>query len=241
MPNPSRTGQAIYDLAATKKGQAYSHIPPAPKDNPAWIGPWDCAELVSWTVYQLTGKLYGCISDQARPAVADAYSGAWMRDVQDATLTRATQAHAMQVPGTILIRKPTLNAMGHVAIADGKGGTIEAAGKRLGVTDQLKVTNRLWDAFALIPGVTYASPSTASGGSAHQIRQPLWLTLKTRNLKGPAVLRLQKALVKSGFDPGVIDGVYGPHTHAAVLAFQAQSGLVVDGWVGPSTASALGI
>lgn len=38
-----------------------------------------------------------------------------------------------------------------------------------------------------------------------------------------------------------IDGVYGPTTHAAVLAFQKANNLVADGIVGPKTLAVLGL
>ena len=44
-----------------------------------------------------------------------------------------------------------------------------------------------------------------------------------------------------GVDPGKIDGEYGPHTVAAVEAFQAMNRLVADGICGPLTAKKLGI
>lgn len=53
------------------------------------------------------------------------------------------------------------------------------------------------------------------------------------------VAELQKQLHHLGFDPGVIDGVWGRRTQAAVRAFQAKHGLVVDGIVGPKTFKAL--
>jgi peptidoglycan hydrolase-like protein with peptidoglycan-binding domain len=58
---------------------------------------------------------------------------------------------------------------------------------------------------------------------------------------GPSVVVLQTALRNSGFDPGPIDGIFGPMTHAAVIAFQQSKGLVVDGIVGPKTWAALGV
>jgi uncharacterized protein (TIGR02594 family) len=51
---------------------------------------------------------------------------------------------------------------------------------------------------------------------------------------------LQQALFARGFDPGPIDGVMGRRTIAAIKAFQAQAGLVVDGIAGPVTRAALG-
>jgi peptidoglycan hydrolase-like protein with peptidoglycan-binding domain len=48
-------------------------------------------------------------------------------------------------------------------------------------------------------------------------------------------------LAARGFDPGPIDGDFGYNTEAAVAAFQATKGLVVDGQVGTQTASALGV
>lgn len=46
---------------------------------------------------------------------------------------------------------------------------------------------------------------------------------------------LQVALTVIGFDPGRVDGRYGPGTRRAVKAFQTTAGLTVDGLVGPET------
>ncbi|MFM7427445.1 MAG: peptidoglycan-binding domain-containing protein [Elainella sp.] len=51
---------------------------------------------------------------------------------------------------------------------------------------------------------------------------------------------IQSALNYAGFHI-YVDGVYGPETHHAVVAFQLAVGLVPDGIVGPATASALGL
>lgn len=50
----------------------------------------------------------------------------------------------------------------------------------------------------------------------------------------------QGALDKLGYSPGPIDGIFGPKTLAAVLAFQTDHGLLVDGIVGRFTRAALG-
>lgn len=46
---------------------------------------------------------------------------------------------------------------------------------------------------------------------------------------------IQHELARKGFDPGVIDGIWGRRTERAVRAFQAAHGLVIDGIVGPIT------
>jgi peptidoglycan hydrolase-like protein with peptidoglycan-binding domain len=58
---------------------------------------------------------------------------------------------------------------------------------------------------------------------------------------GDDVRTLQDALRNAGFDPGASDGDFGPMTDAALRAFQAANGLVVDGVAGPATCGALGI
>jgi peptidoglycan L-alanyl-D-glutamate endopeptidase CwlK len=65
-------------------------------------------------------------------------------------------------------------------------------------------------------------------------------TLK-RGARGADVKRLQRELEKRGFPCGGVDGDFGTATEAAVMAFQAGEGLLVDGVVGPRTLEALGL
>lgn len=58
---------------------------------------------------------------------------------------------------------------------------------------------------------------------------------------GSAVVKLQGLLKTKGFYKGNIDGIFGPLTKSAVLAFQGAMGLVQDGIVGRKTWGALGV
>lgn len=50
---------------------------------------------------------------------------------------------------------------------------------------------------------------------------------------------VQSALAKLGYNPGPIDGIFGPLTVLAIKSFQASHGLDVDGIFGPRTRAAL--
>lgn len=56
---------------------------------------------------------------------------------------------------------------------------------------------------------------------------------------GPEVEMLQRILLSIGYDPGPIDGIFGPLTQMAVMQFQMDNGLVPDGIVGPKTYAVL--
>ena len=58
---------------------------------------------------------------------------------------------------------------------------------------------------------------------------------------GSEVFALQQALERNGFNPGPIDGEYGPQTSAAVEQFQSVYDLPVTGVAGPQTLDILGL
>ncbi len=58
-------------------------------------------------------------------------------------------------------------------------------------------------------------------------------------LRGDDVAVLQRRLSELGFQYGRVDGIFGPDTESAVLAFQRNTGLVTDGVVGPDVVAQL--
>ena len=228
------TGDGILARARAHIGEKYEHGI-APKDDPDWKGPWDCAEFASWLVFQESGVLYGCPDDVA-PAKSDAYTGRWQEDSARKGL-RIPVEQAAATPGAMLLRyPPSGGGMGHIAVSDGRGGTVEAMGRRYGVLKG-QVAGRRWDTGVLVPGVDYAA-------SGRRVPTPGPAVLFARNLPnmgGEAVKAIQRALKAKGFDPSGIDGDFGEATAQAVQAFQEAQGLVPDGEVGPETAKLLGV
>ena len=53
------------------------------------------------------------------------------------------------------------------------------------------------------------------------------------------IKQIQALLTYLGYNPGTVDGINGPNTMAAVLAFQKQESLEQDGKPGPATQSSL--
>lgn len=228
-------GEALLALAAQHVGERYVFGAAVPKDNAAWKGPWDCAEFASWCLFQASGKLFGC-SQTKNPSTADAFSGFWRADAER-TGSTVPIVVAKSTPGAFLLRFPAPSLIGHVAISDGSGGTVEAHSSATGVI-RGRVDGRRWDVGVLPPMIEYPEPD---------VMQPfapppaLILRLKTPNMKGRLIERLQARLNELGFAVGEVDGVYGPHTAAAVNAFQLTQNLVADGEAGPRTLQALGL
>ena len=66
------------------------------------------------------------------------------------------------------------------------------------------------------------------------------LYLRVPNLRGDDVAELQRQLGRLGFDPGRVDGIFGPNTAAALAEFQRNVELTpADGICGADTVQAL--
>ena len=229
------TGKQFLTIATKHIGERYILGAMAPKNNANWKGPWDCAEFVSWVAYQVTGKLYGCLRNTADPASADAYTGYWARDAKN-LLHRISVDDAVRTPGAILLRIPAPGLIGHIVFSDGTGGTLEAHSSKKGVIAST-VSGRRWDMGLLLPDVVYS----VNEEGATTLPVPKVLRLTKPRMKGPEVKQLQQALKAQGYDPGPLDGEFGPKTAAAVAAFQLVKDLVPDGEAGPKTLKALGL
>jgi hypothetical protein len=119
------TGAELVTIALPHVGEEYENVL-VPKNNANWHGPWDCAEFASWIVFQGAGILYGCVDDHANPALVEAYTGAWKQDALNLG-RRIDVDKAAAIAGAFVLRYPPApNKMGHIAISDGQGGTVEA-------------------------------------------------------------------------------------------------------------------
>jgi lysozyme family protein len=230
------SGRSLVERARRHIGEAYKFVA-VPKDDPNWRGPWDCAEFISWLVYQEAGVLYGCDDDRGDPHKADAWTGYWKRDVERGGIRAAVEKAAATVGGILLRYPPDVpGKYGHIVLSDGRGGTIEAMGRAFGVRAG-KVAGRTWHAGILLPEIAYdVSDGTVEvPGPAHLF------AIDAPNVNPLIVSEIQQALKAKGFDPGPIDGAFGQKTMEAVVAFQDAQGLVVDGEVGETTAGLLGV
>ena len=230
------SGQGLVERAQKHIGEEYRFVD-VPKDDPNWRGPWDCAEFISWLVFQEASILYGCEDNHGDPHKANAWTGYWKRDVESGGIRASVEKAAATVGGILLRFPPNVpGKYGHIVLSDGHGGTIEAMGKAYGVKTG-KVAGRTWHAGILLPEIAYdgtVGPVDVSGPS--HLFAP-----DAPNMSSSTVSGIQEALKAKGFDPGKIDGEFGQKTMEAVVAFQQAQGLVVDGEMGDETAKQLGI
>lgn len=223
-------GERLVQLGRRHIGEPYVLGALAPKSNPKWKGPWDCAELASWLVFQTAGRLYGCASDAGDPATADAFTGFWARDAERLGV-RISVEQAMRTAGAAVLRSPQPGAVGHIVISDGRGGTVEAHSTRAGVIAST-ISGRRWDMGILVPQIEYSERAASPERVEPNV---VVYRLMDPHMIGRAVRDIQRRLREKGFNPGPVDGDFGPTTHAAVVSFQASRRLV-----GPATARALG-
>ncbi|MCM8899788.1 peptidoglycan-binding protein [Caldicoprobacter algeriensis] len=91
------------------------------------------------------------------------------------------------------------------------------------------------------PSAPPSNDKQTSGGSENgnqNATPPITTTLRLGS-RGSQVVTLQRRLNELGYNCGAADGVFGSRTRQAVMAFQRDNGLAVDGIVGPKTIAKL--
>lgn len=228
-------GEELYKKGLQHLGEKYRLGALAPKNDAQWKGPWDCAEFASWLVYRVAGKLYGCYNNLSAPGTADAYTGYWKRDAEKHGKIITVEA-AAKIPGAAILRIPATGLIGHIAISDGKGGTVEAHSTKTGVIKNV-ISGRRWDYGILVPGISYTKlqslPVETPDVVIYRYTNPMMVS--------PRIGTIQRALNKAGFNTYGVDNIFGIDTFSAVVAYQQSKGLLADGEVGRITAKALGI
>jgi N-acetylmuramoyl-L-alanine amidase len=229
------TGNDIVVLGDRHVGEPYAVGARVPKDDASYKGPWDDTEFVSWLYYQTFGILYGCANNHGDPATADGHSGYWGRDANELGQI-ITVEEAKSTPGAVILRLAGNGVVGHIAVSDGNGGTVEAHGREEGIVNSV-VDGRRWDMGILVPGVTYKPNPILP------FRPPTIVIYRLTSpyMVSPAIGKIQTELTRRGFDTGGIDNVFGELTSKAVKQFQDSVGLNPDGEVSALTAAALGV
>lgn len=113
------TGKELLNIANQHVGEKYEFGANVPFDNPNYKGPWDCAEFISWVVFQTTNFKIGIRGKES-------YTGYWEKDIKT-HCTEISISEAAQTYGAILLRSPGFKNIdiGHIVFSDGNGGTIE--------------------------------------------------------------------------------------------------------------------
>ena len=192
-----------------------------------WIGHRvaDCSGLFSWAFKQLGGTIYHGSDTMYRKFCVNKGELSKGKRTDRGTLK----------PGTAVFVWNGSN-YSHVGLYVGNGIVIEAMSTLKGVTTT-KVTAGKWTHWGELQGVDYSdNPDVKNQNTEQSNADKVWPTLR-RGSKGDSVKACQTLLEKAGYSVGPcgIDGDFGRATLAAVKAFQADHGLVVDGIVGPVT------
>lgn len=87
---------------------------------------------------------------------------------------------------------------------------------------------------------TPPTPSRPSSGGSYSVVTKD-MPLVRSGSRGEDVKTLQAQLNALGYDCGAVDGIFGAKTYNAVVKFQKDRGLAVDGIVGKNTWAALGV
>lgn len=124
------------------------------------------------------------------------------------------------------------------------GDTLFNIARRFGTTVQELVRiNFITNPDLIYPGMVLNIPTTGPAPSPPpEPPPPLTSTCPTlsRGSIGPEVAQVQRRLTELGYNPGPIDGIFGPMTEEAVKAFQRMEALPDTGVVDQATWTQMG-
>jgi len=223
--------KSVLPFAKKYIGSPYVFGVVVPKKDPNYKGAFDCAEYVAYVIAQVLELMdYGVRS-------GDAYTGFFQADAKSKGVI-ITPKEAASIPGAILLRFPAPGAIGHIAFSQGTGKTVEAYNTKKGVIESV-VDGRRWDIGVLLPGFEYdvlKEVKTAAPAIVYRIKTPM--------MKAPFIQTVQDRLKKLAYyNEPKTDQYFGNNMLAALVKFQKDKGLIVDGEIMPGgeTAKALGI
>ena len=98
---------------------------------------------------------------------------------------------------------------------------------------------RRWHAAVIIFGIFAVSSMPWSGGFS--VSQAVAAHHEKAQYGFSVVMRLQRVLAAKGYDPGPVDGVFGPRTAAALMSYQRDNGLPTSGVLDDQTRRSLGL
>ena len=99
--------------------------------------------------------------------------------------------------------------------------------------------NLWWHAAVIIFGIFAVSTMPWNGGFA--VSQAVAAHHEKAQYGFSMVMRLQRVLAAKGYDPGPVDGLFGPRTAAALMSYQRDNGLPTTGVLDDQTKRSLGL
>jgi len=194
----------------------------------------DCVGLIKGAAWTNLGTRDGVYGSNGCP---DKSAGGMLSYCKSKGMPNGSMDTFPDIPGLLLHKE------GHVGVSIGNGEHIELKGFADDCV-RTKVQGRGWTSWAQLPFVDYEGEGSVNVPAVN-VRKLGDRTLK-RGSKGNDVAELQAALVALGYDCGSfgsnqdgVDGDYGRTTKAAVEAFQADARIEIDGIYGPESHAAL--
>lgn len=109
------------------------------------------------------------------------------------------------------------------------GGTVSESNSSSSTTSGSSSTTSDYDLKQFVKDVQTACGAKVDGVAGSETLSKTVTLSVTENSRHAVVKAVQKRLKSLGYDPGVIDGIYGSKTKAAVIDFQRKNGRIADG------------